>query len=48
MAPTPIRNIRVREELWSAVKERARLERVDVTAVINAFLEKYAAGKGDE
>lgn len=46
MAPTPIRNIRVPDELWAKVKERAYNERVDVSAVVNAFLEKYVADKG--
>ncbi len=43
MAPTPIRNIRVPDELWEAVKHKAWLQRVDVTTVIIKFLEGYVA-----
>ena len=41
MSPTPIRNIRVPDELWERVKHKAWTERVDVTSVIVAFLEQY-------
>lgn len=43
MPPTPIRNIRVPDELWERVKHKAWTDRVDVTAVILAYLEQYVA-----
>ena len=43
MAPTPVRNIRVPDELWERVKHKAWMERTDVTAVVVEFLETYAA-----
>lgn len=42
MAPTPVRNIRVPDELWERVKHKAWMERTDVTAVVVAYLETYA------
>jgi hypothetical protein len=43
MPPTPVRNIRVPDDLWDRVKHKAWMERTDVTAVIVAYLERYAA-----
>lgn len=38
---TPLRNVRVSDELWSAVQERAAERGETVTDVIRRALEKY-------
>lgn len=45
MAATPLRNVRIDDALWHAVKERAAAEGRTVTDVIVACLTDYAAGK---
>ncbi|MBP8882718.1 MAG: ribbon-helix-helix protein, CopG family [Dermatophilaceae bacterium] len=42
---TPIRNVRVPDELWAAVKARAAVEGVTVSEVIVRALRRYAARK---
>jgi hypothetical protein len=44
MPATPVRNIRVPDDLWNRVKHKAWMERTDVTAVVVGFLESYADG----
>lgn len=39
--PTPLRNIRVSDDLWNAVKSKARAEGTTVTAVVVAALKRY-------
>lgn len=39
--PTPLRNIRVDEELWQAFKERAYAEGKDVSALIRELMTNY-------
>jgi hypothetical protein len=39
--PTPLRNIRVADELWQAAKARAEAEGTTVTEVIVAALQRY-------
>lgn len=48
MPPTPIRNIRVPDELWERVKHKAWIDRTDVTSVIVTFLETYASSEPSE
>jgi hypothetical protein len=40
---TPIRNVRVAEETWTAALARAKREGTTLSAVIVEFLEQYAA-----
>ena len=42
---TPTRTIRVAEDLWNAVKERAEIDGVTVTDVIITALKDYAYGE---
>lgn len=42
---TPIRNIRVADELWNAAKEKAENEDTTVSAVLLAALERYVKRK---
>lgn len=42
--PTPLRNVRVPEDIWQAAKARAKTEGTTVTAVVVAALRKYAKG----
>ncbi len=42
---TPRRTIRVPDELWRAASERAKADGQDLSAVIRAYLEKYASEK---
>ena len=39
--PTPLRNLRVPDELWDAVRAKAEAEGTTVTAVIIAALQRY-------
>lgn len=39
--PTPLRNIRVNDELWRAAAETAKRRGESLTAVIVAALERY-------
>ncbi len=45
MAPrethTPLRNVRVSDELWDAAKVRAAEDGTTVSALVNAFLQEY-------
>ena len=41
MASTPLRNIRVPDEVWHAAVEKARAEGTTVTAVLVKALQKY-------
>ena len=41
--PTPLRNIRVADELWSAARAKAASQGTTLTAVIVAFLRRYVA-----
>jgi hypothetical protein len=45
---TPVRNLRVRPEVWEPALERAKAEGTSLTAVIIAFLERYNAGAGND
>lgn len=38
---TPIKNVRVRQELWDAAKKEAAIEGRTITDVINADLHRY-------
>ncbi|MQA84373.1 MAG: hypothetical protein GEV03_07065 [Streptosporangiales bacterium] len=40
--PTPVRGVRVPDEIWQAAQARAREEQANVSAVINAFLRVWA------
>lgn len=40
---TPTRTIRVSDELWSAVQQKAAGQKVTVTSIIIAALEDYVA-----
>lgn len=42
---TPIRNVRVPDDLWASVKARAATEGVTVTDVIVRALRRYVARK---
>lgn len=42
---TPIRNVRVPDDLWQAVKERAAAEGTTVTEVVVRALRRYVARK---
>lgn len=39
--PTPLRNVRVADDLWNAVREKAEAEGTTVTAVVIAALQRY-------
>jgi len=41
--PTPLRNIRVAEELWTVARAKAKANGTTLTAVIVAFLRRYVA-----
>lgn len=41
---TPLRNIRVPDDVWQAAKARAESEGTSVSAVIVAALRRYAKG----
>lgn len=43
MAKTPLRNVRVSDELWDAAKRKAEAEGTTLTAVIVRALEQYTA-----
>jgi predicted DNA-binding protein len=43
MSNTPIRSIRISEELWQATKEAAELDGVTVTSIVVQALEAYIA-----
>lgn len=45
---TPIRNVRVPQELWSAAKEEAAEEGRTLTDVINAELHRYVTRRRRE
>lgn len=40
---TPLRNIRVSDELWNAVKQKAAAEGRTISDVVRELLEKYVA-----
>jgi hypothetical protein len=40
---TPVRNIRVADNLWHAAQDKARREGRTLTEVITAYLRRYAA-----
>lgn len=40
---TPLRNIRVAEDLWNAAREKAEMEGRTVTGVIVDYLRRYVA-----
>ena len=42
--PTPLRNVRVPDEVWLPAMERSRLDGTNLTAVIVAHLRSYGAG----
>ena len=39
--PTPLRNLRIPDELWDAVRAKAEAEGTTVTAVFIAALQRY-------
>ncbi len=39
--PTPIRAVRIPDEVWQAALEKARAEGTTVTAVVLAALQRY-------
>jgi hypothetical protein len=41
MANTPLRAIRVQDEVWAAAKEKAERDGTTVTAVVLAALQRY-------
>lgn len=41
---TPMRAMRISDEIWSAASERARAEDTNVTALVVAFLTEYGNG----
>lgn len=43
MADTPVRNVRIKDELWTAAKQKAYLRRETLTEVIKRALESYVA-----
>lgn len=43
--PTPLRNVRVPNDVWKAAQERAEAEGTTVSAAIVAFLIRYAKRK---
>lgn len=46
--PTPLRNVRVPEDVWQAAMARAESEGTSVSAVVVAALRRYAKGaRGD-
>lgn len=45
MPRTPTRTIRVHPVVWEAAKKRAGTEGTTITAVVVAFLERYAGTK---
>ncbi|MBD8056671.1 ribbon-helix-helix protein, CopG family [Rhodococcus ruber] len=42
---TPLRNVRVPDELWDAARERAEAEGRHVSDVVREALHRYAKGK---
>lgn len=40
--PTPLRNVRVGDDLWDRAKRRAEQDGVPLTSVVVAALERYA------
>lgn len=40
---TPLRSIRVPEELWQAVKEKAKADGVTITSIISNALRDYVS-----
>lgn len=42
-APTPIRTIRVPDEIWEQAQRKAAAEDTTVSALINEFLRQYAS-----
>jgi len=41
--PTPLRNLRVADDLWHAARVKAEANGTSLTAVIVAFLRRYVA-----
>lgn len=39
--PTPLRAIRVSDEVWNAAKDKAKREGTTITAVVLAALQRY-------
>jgi hypothetical protein len=44
VAPTPLRTVKVPEDVWQAAKDRAAAEGVTVSAVIVYALRRFGAG----
>lgn len=44
--PTPLRNVRVADELWRSAQAQAAKDGVNVSEVIRQALEHYVNGKG--
>lgn len=45
---TPLRNVRVADDLWAAVQQRAARDGTTVSAVVVEALERYAANLPDD
>lgn len=45
---TPVRHVRVSDELWQAAKDKAWRERTTVGAAINAWLAEWVANAAPE
>lgn len=45
---TPIKNVRVPQELWDAAKEEAAIEGRTITDVVNADLHRYVTRRRRE
>ena len=43
MGNTPLRAMRIAEDIWQAAQKRAVAEGTNVTAVVVAFLKRYGA-----
>lgn len=45
MAPTPIRTLRIDDDIWAAAMSRAQAEGENITALMRDWLTDYAAGR---
>jgi hypothetical protein len=45
MAPTPLRNFRIDDTIWSAALDRAQSEGVVLSELMRGWLSDYATGK---